>query len=81
MKSSLMQLSKFYKFAWQGSKVAPDSLKNSIIEKRHLGFFLIYTKKFTPDLNIEKIWFWDSRGFTKYVQFSSFLGILDTTAW
>ena len=74
-----MWLSKIDEFAWQGLKVTPDNLKNSIIEKGVSNFFLFYTKNFLLDLfNFEKVWFWDSRGFMRYVQFSSFLGHLDT---
>ena len=74
-----MWLSKIDEFAWQGSKVTPNNLKNSIIEKGISKFFLFYTKNFLLDLlNFEKVWFWDSRGFMRYVQLSSFLGHLDT---
>ena len=41
-----MWMSKIDEFAWQGSKVTPDNLKNSIIEKGHLEFFFILHKKF-----------------------------------
>ena len=80
MKSSLIWLSKIDEFAWQGSKVTPDNLKNSIIEKRLFEFFLFYTKSFLTDLlNFEKVWFWDGHGFMRHAQFSSFLGPLSTT--
>ena len=58
-----MWLSKIDEFARQGSKVTPDNLKNSIIEKSISNFFLFYTKNFLLDLlNFEKVWFWDGRG-------------------
>ena len=41
-----MRLSKIYNFARQGSKVAPNNLKNSIIEERYLRFFSFHTKNF-----------------------------------
>ena len=47
MKSSLVWLSKIYKLAWQGSKVAPDNLKNSIIEKGISDFFSLHKKFLT----------------------------------
>ena len=64
-----MQLNKIYKFAWQGSKVVPDNLKNSIIENSILDFFF----------NLHKLLAWPPQRFTRYAQFSSFWGHLDPT--
>ena len=61
--SSLKWLSKIYESAWQGSKVAPDNLKNSNIKKDRLDFF----------------YFAQSREFMRYVQFSGHLGTTGVT--
>ena len=64
----------------RGQRSLPITLEIQLYKKKHLEYFLFYTKNFLLDLlNFEKDWFWDGRGFMRYyVQFSSFLGHLDT---
>ena len=65
-----MWFGKIDEFACQKSMVTPDNIKNLISEKRILEFLFFFTKHLLPDiLNFEKVWFWDSHGFTSYVQF------------
>ena len=75
-----MWLSKIDEFTCQGSKVTPENIKILITEKGCFNFFSFFTQNFLLDLlKCERVWFWDGRGFRRYVQISSFSGDFGTT--
>ena len=64
----------------RGQRSLQITLKIKLPKNLCFNFFFFFANNYLLDLlNFEKVWFWDTHGFPRYVQISSFSGDFGTT--